>query len=89
MLQGVARGCQVQDRAFWPQRLSCAVLPVSTAVTEPKKASTAPEEDEALGMLGILDRYALLFGEGIGYERDREEQRGKKRMRTRLCSKIS
>ena len=61
VLQGVARGCQVQDRAFWPQRLSCAVPHVSAASTEPKKASTAPEDDEeALGMLGVLGRYAIL-----------------------------
>ena len=59
VLQGVARGCQVQDRAFWPQKLSCAV-PHLSAASEPEMASTAPEnDDEALGMLGVLDRYAV------------------------------
>ena len=67
LLQGVAWGCQVQDRAFWPQRLSCCVHPVSAASPEPENVSTAPEEDDdALGMLGILDRYAVLGEERGG-----------------------
>ncbi|CAK0757542.1 hypothetical protein CVIRNUC_002548 [Coccomyxa viridis] len=58
VLQSVARGCQVQDRAFWPQRLSCAVPHVSAALTEANNTSAAPEDDdEALGVLGVLDRW--------------------------------
>ena len=76
VLQGVARGCQVQDRAFWPQKLFCAVPHVSAASTEPREASTVPEDDdEALGMLGVLDRYAVLGRESGLTERHRRRVR--------------
>lgn len=56
VLEGVAKGCQFRDRAFWPQRLSHAVLPLPA---EPiRTMESAEDEDETLGMLGMVDRYA-------------------------------
>jgi hypothetical protein len=57
VLREVAQICQIEDKAFWPQRLAHSMLP---HVSEPAPASeAADEEDEPLTMLGLLPRYAV------------------------------
>lgn len=56
MMRGIATGCQIKDKAFWPTSLAQAdALPVPSeaaqGVMHPKE-----EDDGPLDMLGVLPR---------------------------------
>ena len=58
MLRGIALGCQIKDKAFWPPNFVQAVcLPMPCEAAEDVTGSE--EEDGPLGMLGLLSRSEL------------------------------
>ena len=58
MMRGVASGCQIKDKAFWPPIFAQALgLPMPCEAVE--EVAAFEEEDGPLGMLGLLPRLEL------------------------------